>query len=75
RRPAAPAAVPATGAAPLTPIQRWLFDSAAERAGRFAQTLSFRVPDDLDATALEDALNDLVAHHDALRSRFSTGPD
>ncbi|WP_221351969.1 non-ribosomal peptide synthetase [Streptomyces beigongshangae] len=75
RRPAAPAAVPATGAAPLTPIQRWLFDSAAGRAGRFAQTLSFQVPDDLDATALEDALNDLVAHHDALRSRFSTGPD
>ncbi|KAA0920607.1 non-ribosomal peptide synthetase, partial [Streptomyces apricus] len=32
----APAPVPATGAAPLTPIQRWLFDSAGARADRFA---------------------------------------
>ncbi|WP_328491696.1 non-ribosomal peptide synthase/polyketide synthase [Streptomyces sp. NBC_00414] len=72
RVPAAPAPVPATGDAPLTPIQRWLFDSADRRAGRFAQTLSFHVPDDLDANALEEALNDLVTHHDALRSRFLT---
>ncbi|UPZ26788.1 non-ribosomal peptide synthase/polyketide synthase [Streptomyces sp. LRE541] len=68
----APALVPATGPAPLTPIQRWLFESAAHHAGRFAQTLSFQVPDDLDPAALEEALNDLVAHHDALRSRFLT---
>ncbi|MFE7033883.1 amino acid adenylation domain-containing protein, partial [Streptomyces sp. NPDC057621] len=80
RRPATPAVVDATGAAPLTPIQRWLFESAARQAarqaarhaGRFAQTLSFQVPDDLDPAALEEALNDLVAHHDALRSRFLT---
>ncbi|MFV0131783.1 non-ribosomal peptide synthase/polyketide synthase [Streptomyces sp. HMX87] len=73
RRPAAvPAPVAATGPAPLTPIQRWLFDSAAERAGRFAQTLSVQLPDAVDPVALEDALNDLVAHHDALRSRFIT---
>ncbi|MFJ8593552.1 non-ribosomal peptide synthase/polyketide synthase [Streptomyces sp. NPDC093598] len=72
RRPAVPDAVPATGPAPLTPIQRWLFDSAAERAGRFAQTLSIQLPDTVDPAALEDALNDLVAHHDALRSRFLT---
>ncbi|MFJ8935178.1 non-ribosomal peptide synthase/polyketide synthase [Streptomyces sp. NPDC102365] len=72
RAPTAPAPVPATGAAPLTPIQRWLFDSAGRHAGRFAQTLSFQVPDDLDPTALEDALNDLVTHHDALRSCFLT---
>ncbi|MFH8462582.1 non-ribosomal peptide synthase/polyketide synthase [Streptomyces sp. NPDC017991] len=72
REPATPALVDATGAAPLTPIQRWLFESAARHAGRFAQTLSFQVPDDLDPAALEEALNDLVAHHDALRSRFLT---
>ncbi|MFI8192533.1 non-ribosomal peptide synthase/polyketide synthase [Streptomyces sp. NPDC085946] len=67
---AAPAAVPATGPAPLTPIQRWLFDTAGERAGHFAQTLSLELADPVDAAALEDALNDVVAHHDALRSRF-----
>ncbi|MFF9202054.1 non-ribosomal peptide synthase/polyketide synthase [Streptomyces sp. NPDC014986] len=72
RRPAAPAPVEATGTAPLTPIQHWLFGSAAERAGHFAQTLSVELHTGVDATALEDALNDVVAHHDALRSRFLT---
>ncbi|MFJ7147384.1 non-ribosomal peptide synthase/polyketide synthase [Streptomyces sp. NPDC100445] len=73
--PAASAAAPeaATGAAPLTPIQHWLFGTAAERAGHFAQALSVQVPDELDPAALEDALNDLAAHHDALRSRFTAG--
>ncbi|MGW4596890.1 non-ribosomal peptide synthase/polyketide synthase [Streptomyces sp. NPDC004457] len=69
-REAAPAPEAATGTAPLTPIQHWLFETAAERAGHYAQALSVRVPDDLDPAALEDALNDLAAHHDALRSRF-----
>ncbi|MDG9701520.1 non-ribosomal peptide synthetase [Streptomyces sp. DH37] len=72
-RPASPALVPATGPAPLTPIQHWLFDSAAERAGRYAQTLSVELTDAVDAAALEDALNDVAAHHDALRSRFTVG--
>ncbi|MCS0604345.1 non-ribosomal peptide synthase/polyketide synthase [Streptomyces sp. LP11] len=62
-----------TGPAPLTPIQHWLFETDAERAGHFAQALSVLLPDDLDPAALEHALNDLVAHHDALRSRFDTG--
>ncbi|MGV9251182.1 non-ribosomal peptide synthase/polyketide synthase [Streptomyces sp. NPDC003697] len=69
-RAAAPAAVAATGPAPLTPIQHWLFESAALRAGHFAQTMSVYVPESVDAAALEDALNDVVVHHDALRSRF-----
>ncbi|CAM5700605.1 amino acid adenylation domain-containing protein [Streptomyces canarius] len=71
-REAAPAPEAAAGPAPLTPIQHWLFNAAAERAGHYAQALSVRVPDDLDPAALEEALNDLVAHHDALRSRFVT---
>ncbi|MGW7020115.1 non-ribosomal peptide synthase/polyketide synthase [Streptomyces decoyicus] len=60
----------ATGPAPLTPIQHWLFESDAERAGHFGQTMSVELADGLDATALEFALHDVVAHHDALRSRF-----
>ncbi|GGR87730.1 hypothetical protein GCM10010252_28150 [Streptomyces aureoverticillatus] len=70
RRTEAPAVVAATGTAPLTPIQRWLFDSAGERAGHFAQTLSTELTGTVDPAALEQALNDVVAHHDALRSRF-----
>ncbi|MFE9173487.1 non-ribosomal peptide synthase/polyketide synthase [Streptomyces kebangsaanensis] len=73
RRPAAASApVEATGPAPLTPIQHWLFDSAAERAGHFGQTLSVELHAGVDARALEDALDDVIAHHDALRSRFLT---
>ncbi|MBD0673127.1 non-ribosomal peptide synthetase, partial [Streptomyces sp. CBMA156] len=72
--PAAPAPVAATGEAALTPIQRWWFDRAAGRAGHFAQALSLLLPGDLDRAALEAALTDLVAHHDALRSAF-TAPD
>ncbi|QMU70574.1 non-ribosomal peptide synthase/polyketide synthase [Streptacidiphilus sp. P02-A3a] len=68
--PTAAATVAATGASPLTPIQRWWFDRAAGRAGHFAQTLSMLLPEDLDPAALEQALNDLVGHHDALRSDF-----
>ncbi|MEV5736989.1 non-ribosomal peptide synthase/polyketide synthase [Streptomyces sp. NPDC052292] len=70
-REAAPAPEAATGTAPLTPIQRWLFGAAGERAGHFSQALSLRMPGDLDPAALEAALNDLAAHHDALRSRFT----
>ncbi|WP_254664785.1 condensation domain-containing protein, partial [Streptomyces prasinopilosus] len=74
RRPAtASAPAEATGTAPLTPIQHWLFESAGGRAGHFAQTLSVELRAGVDATALEDALNDVIAHHDALRSRFLTG--
>ncbi|MEV3967397.1 non-ribosomal peptide synthase/polyketide synthase [Streptomyces sp. NPDC050698] len=70
-RTAAPSApFDATGAAPLTPIQHWLFDSAGERAGHFAQTLSLELPADVEESALQAALDDVVAHHDALRSRF-----
>ncbi|MEU6776075.1 non-ribosomal peptide synthase/polyketide synthase [Streptomyces sp. NPDC046759] len=75
RRRATPAPEAATGTAPLTPIQHWLFDTAAERAGHFAQAVSLELPDDVDAAALEAALGDLVAHHDALRSRFVSGTD
>uniref|UniRef100_UPI000DDA7C18 non-ribosomal peptide synthase/polyketide synthase n=1 Tax=Streptomyces triticisoli TaxID=2182797 RepID=UPI000DDA7C18 len=73
RRPAAASApVEATGPAPLTPIQHWLLDSAAERAGHFGQTLSVKLHAGVDARALEDALNDVIVHHDALSSRFLT---
>ena len=76
RAPATAPAVPAAvGDSPVTPIQRWWLDSAEGRAGHFAQALSLQLPEDVDAEALQDALNDLVAHHDALRSVFPAGAD
>ncbi|MFF2073697.1 non-ribosomal peptide synthase/polyketide synthase [Kitasatospora sp. NPDC058162] len=71
-RPAAVAAAAATGAGVPTPIQRWWLERSAGRAGHFNQALSLLLPGDLDEAALEEALNDLVAHHDALRSSFLT---
>ncbi|MFD7589492.1 non-ribosomal peptide synthase/polyketide synthase [Kitasatospora sp. NPDC059811] len=70
-RPAVTARVAATGAGVLTPIQRWWLDRAAGRAGHFNQALSLLLGADVDRAALEDALNDVVAHHDALRSAFT----
>ncbi|MFB6435657.1 non-ribosomal peptide synthase/polyketide synthase [Streptomyces sp. NPDC056411] len=64
-----------TGTLALTPIQHWLFETDAERAGHFGQTLSVELPADLDGAALERALQDVVAHHDALRSRFVRDAD
>jgi amino acid adenylation domain-containing protein/non-ribosomal peptide synthase protein (TIGR01720 family) len=66
-------AAAAVGDSPLTPIQRWWFDAGADRVGHFAQALSMHLPDDVDAAALQDALNDVAAHHDALRSVFPAG--
>ncbi|MFJ8477263.1 non-ribosomal peptide synthase/polyketide synthase [Kitasatospora sp. NPDC094011] len=75
-RPAAVPAVAASGPGVPTPIQRWWFERSAGRAGHFNQALSLLLPADLDPAALEEALNDLVGHHDALRSSFEGGePD
>ncbi|MBI0382863.1 AMP-binding protein, partial [Streptomyces albiflaviniger] len=60
----------ATGELPLTPIQHWLFTTDPERAGHFNQTISLVLPVDVDEDALRHALDALVDHHDALRSRF-----
>ncbi|MCM3804718.1 non-ribosomal peptide synthase/polyketide synthase [Streptomyces sp. DR7-3] len=60
----------ATGELPLTPIQHWLFTTDPERAGHFNQTISLTLPEEVDEDALRYALDALVEHHDALRSRF-----
>ncbi|MFE9062442.1 non-ribosomal peptide synthase/polyketide synthase [Streptomyces violaceusniger] len=65
----------ATGELPLTPIQHWLFTTDPERAGHFNQTISLLLPEDVDEDALRHAVDALVAHHDALRSRFHRRDD
>ncbi|MEU8827138.1 non-ribosomal peptide synthase/polyketide synthase [Streptomyces sp. NPDC048636] len=69
-RPSGSAEPEATGELPLTPIQHWLFAHDPGRAGHFNQTVSMVLGEDVDEEALRGALAELLAHHDALRSRF-----
>ncbi|HEY9345620.1 MAG TPA: amino acid adenylation domain-containing protein, partial [Inquilinus sp.] len=66
---------PATGEAPLIPIQRWFF--AAEIPGRhhWNQSVLLAPRAAMDSEALRRALAAVVSHHDALRLRFTQGED
>ncbi|MGH3823001.1 MAG: amino acid adenylation domain-containing protein, partial [Pseudonocardiaceae bacterium] len=58
------------GPAPLTPIQQWFFTTHGALP-HFNQSFVAELADDLDADALAVALDAVVAHHPALRMRFS----
>ncbi|GAA0613066.1 non-ribosomal peptide synthase/polyketide synthase [Streptomyces crystallinus] len=66
--PAAPGPQP-TGPGPLTPVQEWFF-AAHGPLRRFTMSMLLDLPHALDETALARALDEVVAHHPALRSRF-----
>ncbi|MEV7094869.1 non-ribosomal peptide synthase/polyketide synthase [Amycolatopsis sp. NPDC051045] len=68
----APAAVaPVAGPAPLTPIQHWFFDTHGP-LDHFTMSQLLELPADVDQQALRTAVDAVVAHHDALRTRFFT---
>ncbi|MGH3846208.1 MAG: amino acid adenylation domain-containing protein, partial [Pseudonocardiaceae bacterium] len=58
------------GPAPLTPIQRWFFTTYGALA-HFNQSFAVELVADLDSDALSAAVDAVVAHHPALRMRFS----
>jgi non-ribosomal peptide synthase protein (TIGR01720 family) len=60
-----------TGPAPLTPIQSWFFEADQPHPHHYNQSLLLQVRETLDTALLEKALAHLLAHHDALRMRFS----
>ncbi|MFN2495898.1 MAG: amino acid adenylation domain-containing protein, partial [Pseudonocardiaceae bacterium] len=62
---------PVSGAVPLTPIQRWLFETNPMRSERFDQSIWEELAEGLDAHALQRAFEAVVSHHDALRMRFA----
>lgn len=64
---------PVHGSVPLTPIQRWFFAQELPAPQHFNQAVQLEVPADLDEGRLLGALRHLVAHHDALRMRFTRG--
>jgi len=67
----APAAGPVAGPAPLTPIQHWFFATHGP-LDHFTMSQLLELPADVDQQALRTALDAVVAHHDALRTRFFT---
>ncbi|MGC9671047.1 non-ribosomal peptide synthase/polyketide synthase [Planosporangium sp. 12N6] len=68
----------ATGPAPLTPIQHWLLDDARDGGTHFTMTTLVELDAtgrDVDADALRAAVDAVVAHHEALRMRFTRTAD
>lgn len=62
-------AVP-VGPAPLTPIQHWFFELDPAEPNHWNQAFLLRTETDLDRAALRGAVDAVLRHHDALRSRF-----
>ena len=64
---------PVSGPVPLTPIQRWFFEQNFVDAHHYNQSVLLTAS--LDYELLEQAVAQLLAHHDALRLRFVRGED
>ncbi|MEH2351124.1 MAG: amino acid adenylation domain-containing protein [Nostoc sp.] len=58
------------GIVPLTPIQHWFFERNLLEPDHFNQSFLLEVPPNIQPELLEQALQKLVYHHDALRLRF-----
>ncbi|MCX7596364.1 MAG: amino acid adenylation domain-containing protein, partial [Fischerella sp.] len=59
-----------TGPVSLTPIQHWFFNENFLDLHHWNQTFVLEMPQALDLDLLEQALQQLLLHHDALRLRF-----
>jgi amino acid adenylation domain-containing protein/non-ribosomal peptide synthase protein (TIGR01720 family) len=59
-----------TGTLPLTPIQHWFFNQPLVERHHWNQSLLLEVPQMLTLSMLEQIVQRLLEHHDALRLRF-----
>nr|MDZ8168143.1 amino acid adenylation domain-containing protein [Nostoc sp. CmiSLP01]MDZ8284553.1 amino acid adenylation domain-containing protein [Nostoc sp. ChiSLP01] len=59
-----------TGSVALTPIQHWFFEQKLPEPHYFNQSALLEVPSDLQPELLQQVVQQLLAHHDALRLRF-----
>jgi amino acid adenylation domain-containing protein/non-ribosomal peptide synthase protein (TIGR01720 family) len=59
-----------TGPVRFTPILHWFFDQRLQEPSHFNLSNLFEIPQHLDATLLEKAVEHLLARHDALRLRY-----
>ncbi|MBC6433148.1 amino acid adenylation domain-containing protein, partial [Nostoc sp. HG1] len=60
-----------TGTLPRTPIQHYFFEQNLPEPHHFNQSFLLSVPSDLKTELLKQVLQQLLAHHDALRLRFT----
>ncbi|WP_062347637.1 non-ribosomal peptide synthetase [Herbidospora yilanensis] len=58
------------GEVPLTPVQRWWFGQEPADPHHFNQTFLLELREPVAPEVLEEAINQVVGHHDALRLRF-----
>ncbi len=58
------------GSAPLTPIQHWFFEQDFPTYHHWNQAFLFTVEQKLNLVWLEQAIQQLMRHHDTLRLRF-----
>ncbi|MFL5383053.1 MAG: amino acid adenylation domain-containing protein [Longimicrobiaceae bacterium] len=61
---------PVTGTAPLTPIQRWFFAQGFDQPERWNMSAMFELGARIEPDAVQRAWDAVLAHHDALRTRF-----
>ncbi len=59
-----------SGAAPLTPVQRWFFETQSDAPHYWNQAFLFDVPPDFDTAHAGVAARAVVRHHDAFGARF-----
>jgi acyl transferase domain-containing protein/acyl carrier protein len=62
---------PVTGPAPLTPAQRHFLELAPREPSRASRGVTWEVDGNVETATVSRALGTLLAHHDALRLRFS----
>lgn len=62
---------PIVGPVALTPIQRWFFAQEYSNPSHWNQAMLLETPDDVNVAHLEQTIQSLTEHHDALRLRFT----
>ena len=63
------------GPVPFTPIQQWFFEQDMPDPHHWNQAMLLEVRQTLDVSALEQAVQHLLVHHDMLRARFRREAD
>ena len=62
--------VAVTGMLPLTPIQQWFFEQQQPEPHHWNQAMLLELNQSIERLVLEQVMQSLQRHHDALRSRF-----